>query len=284
MNLKPYYQDDYCTIYHGDCREILPNLPKVDLVVTDPPYGINLNTAWLTTLNVKRGKPANKSDNTLYGDDQVIDISILFKYQKRMIWGFPYLIDKEATGWIVWDKQPGVARRGIVTPVEMASTTCRKGFDVYRCMWGGYMRPRGEQRFEHPTQKPLKIFSIPISEWSQQGWRKFTLYEVLALAICGELRRQFSLPLEQLRDLYRWLKEQVPFIHAFNCAEGGFPVYLVGMNPLLILTEPLLIRFISDRRITDPIIICPLNGIFNEVLVKVKNESIGGKNALRYRK
>ena len=39
--MKPYYQDDFCTIYHGDCREILPTLPKVDLVLTDPPYGMN---------------------------------------------------------------------------------------------------------------------------------------------------------------------------------------------------------------------------------------------------
>lgn len=38
--VKAYYQDDYCTIYHGDCREILPTLDKVDLVLTDPPYGI----------------------------------------------------------------------------------------------------------------------------------------------------------------------------------------------------------------------------------------------------
>ena len=35
---KPYYSDDYATIYHGDCREILPHLPKVDLVLTSPPY------------------------------------------------------------------------------------------------------------------------------------------------------------------------------------------------------------------------------------------------------
>ena len=39
--MKPYYQDDHTTIYNGDCREILPELPKVDLVLTDPPYGIN---------------------------------------------------------------------------------------------------------------------------------------------------------------------------------------------------------------------------------------------------
>jgi len=36
----PYYDCDGITIYHGDCREILPYLPKVDLVLTDPPYNI----------------------------------------------------------------------------------------------------------------------------------------------------------------------------------------------------------------------------------------------------
>jgi len=37
---NPYYQDDAVVIYHADCREILPHLPKVDLVLTDPPYGV----------------------------------------------------------------------------------------------------------------------------------------------------------------------------------------------------------------------------------------------------
>lgn len=38
--IKPYYEDDSCTIYHADCREILPELEaeSVDLVLTDPPY------------------------------------------------------------------------------------------------------------------------------------------------------------------------------------------------------------------------------------------------------
>lgn len=36
--MTPYYSQDGITIYHGDCREILPTLPKVDLVLTDPPF------------------------------------------------------------------------------------------------------------------------------------------------------------------------------------------------------------------------------------------------------
>lgn len=35
---QPYYQDDSVTIYHGDCREIMPMLGPVDAVITDPPY------------------------------------------------------------------------------------------------------------------------------------------------------------------------------------------------------------------------------------------------------
>ena len=47
MNLpEPYYHDEAAgvTIYCGDCREILPTLEPVDLVLTDPPYGINLTS------------------------------------------------------------------------------------------------------------------------------------------------------------------------------------------------------------------------------------------------
>lgn len=36
----PYYSDDFVTLFHGDCRGILPTLDKADLLLTDPPYGI----------------------------------------------------------------------------------------------------------------------------------------------------------------------------------------------------------------------------------------------------
>jgi DNA modification methylase len=41
--MMPYYEHAGITIYHGDCREILPQLPKVDAVITDPPYGVGLS-------------------------------------------------------------------------------------------------------------------------------------------------------------------------------------------------------------------------------------------------
>ncbi len=41
--LSPYYEDDSVLIYHGDCREILPQIRyHVDLVLTDPPYGVGI--------------------------------------------------------------------------------------------------------------------------------------------------------------------------------------------------------------------------------------------------
>ena len=40
--MKPYYERANITIYHGDCREVLPKLPDADLILADPPYGVDL--------------------------------------------------------------------------------------------------------------------------------------------------------------------------------------------------------------------------------------------------
>lgn len=43
--LTPYYSENGITIYNADCREVFPLLPTVDLVLTDPPYGV-LSESW----------------------------------------------------------------------------------------------------------------------------------------------------------------------------------------------------------------------------------------------
>jgi len=56
---QPYYQSEGITIYHGDCRAIVPELPMADAVVTDPPYGVGFKymsydddpTAWFVLMD-----------------------------------------------------------------------------------------------------------------------------------------------------------------------------------------------------------------------------------------
>jgi len=163
--MKAYYQDKWVTIYHGDCREILPQLDvKVDLVLTDPPYGVNLDLTWLSDLHLSRSKPANKVDAPIIGDDGM-DLSFLFAYPLRAIFGHPYVYGRDATGWLVWDKQPELdIDRTMTSPCEIVSTTLWRGFRIVRCMWAGYLRDNGERRYSHPTQKPQKVVDYIINK------------------------------------------------------------------------------------------------------------------------
>ncbi len=42
--LKPYYEEPGITIYHGDCRDIIPQIELPDLIITDPPYGMDFQS------------------------------------------------------------------------------------------------------------------------------------------------------------------------------------------------------------------------------------------------
>ena len=57
---KPYYEDKWGVLYNADCRDILPLLPKVDLVPTDPPYGIGAD---------KKNAHSSIRDNPKWRDD-----------------------------------------------------------------------------------------------------------------------------------------------------------------------------------------------------------------------
>lgn len=169
--MKPYYEQDGIVLYHGDCRDILPQLAPVDHVITDPPYGINLNNDWQDGVHRLRGSALNTASGGMANDAGEIDpVALLLNYPRRIVFGFPYLYDPKATGWLVWDKEPGFKGRSLTSPVEMASTTHWRGFRAIRLLWSGYMKhPDAEDRCGHPTQKPLGLMRELVTLFTDPG-------------------------------------------------------------------------------------------------------------------
>lgn len=145
-----------CTLYLGDCREILPTLGKVDAVVTDPPYGIGKDGQARTT----GGNGGRKAYEFLgwdaeRPDPELFDL-ILASADQHVIWGGNYFADLfPPTGkWLVWDKGQRINQ----SDGELAWTS-RSGalriFDKNRVA----LLIEGA---EHPTQKPIEIMKWSI--------------------------------------------------------------------------------------------------------------------------
>lgn len=152
----PYYDEDGITIYHGDCREILPHLPKTDLVLTDPPYGIGQLMKGGTW-----GK-AEKYDDMRRWDvqpDPVIITEIVGKASVCILWGGNYFSLTPSRCWLVWDKQNAV---NTTAACELAWTNM--GRPVRRFSW-----PVGVHANGHPTEKPLELIKWAIDESRTTG-------------------------------------------------------------------------------------------------------------------
>lgn len=156
--MKPYYQDNFVTIYNADCREILPRLPYVDLLLTDPPYGIGEANG----KNKSRGSLARSKD---YGvsdwDNSRIDLEliklVLGAAKSIILFGGNYYTDilSQNTCWLVWDKQNG---QSDFADCELAWTNLNGAVRRLCWQWHGMIRKGGEQRF-HPTQKPISLMT-----------------------------------------------------------------------------------------------------------------------------
>ncbi len=159
--MKPYYEHAGITIYHGDCREILPTLECVDLVLTDPPYGISHPTNYASR---GRGALAATSDFApVHGDGEPFDPRCLLEIGRaRIIWGANYFASRlpEQSGWLVWDKrvQEGVGVND-QSDGELAWTDTVKGVRIFRHMWNGFWRDSERGESHHPTQKPVALMS-----------------------------------------------------------------------------------------------------------------------------
>ena len=169
------WPDDYINkIICGDCLSVMKGIPDgaVDLVVTDPPYGISLDTDYK---NRGRGKlGANKDWPTVFGDDKPFDPGILLKrfYEKPMfLFGANYYAKSlpEVSSWYVWDKRDASCQND-QADCELIWSNVGKGARLYHHLWNGMMKAseRGIPR-QHPTQKPIALMKWLIMPHTKEG-------------------------------------------------------------------------------------------------------------------
>jgi site-specific DNA-methyltransferase (adenine-specific) len=168
--MTPYYQDDAVTIYHGDCREILPEL-TADLVLTDPPYGIGFESkkARGSSPGARRGSGGHygRDWGPIVGDDAPFEPAHLLSYDRLILWGAHCYASRlpDSTGWLVWDKKRGgtVSAAFNGSQCDLAWTNVIGHVRTFSHLWDGLRRDSEIGSHLHPTQKPVRLMAWCIS-------------------------------------------------------------------------------------------------------------------------
>jgi DNA modification methylase len=185
IGVKPYYRDESVTLYHGDCRAVLPALTEpIDLLLTDPPYGVN----WQS--NTRREK-----FDKIAGDDGTLDVPAVLTQACRLlrvsrhayVFGAFDLTATPLTAAVhlVWDKQIigagnlslpwGPAHEPITFAVHkpsQANKEAGRGNLSARLRKGSVLRaprPHAGGVTRHPTEKPVSILREMIESSSVLG-------------------------------------------------------------------------------------------------------------------
>lgn len=166
--MKPYYEDDFVTLYHGDCLEQTQWL-EADVLVTDPPYGI----AWEAgSLNDKRNVRQNSEQSII--SDESLDV----RDKALDIWGNKYGIvfgtwkmerPKNTTNVLIWhkaNKQPGVLTHPFYSNHEEIYTlgTGFIGKPMQSVITTNEHRGMQPRLIGHPTPKPVGLMEKLISK------------------------------------------------------------------------------------------------------------------------
>jgi DNA modification methylase len=139
-------------LWHGDCREVLPLLPRFDLILTDPPYGIGADRTRNTPENGWvdygcEGWDKERPDRALFD-------AILADASECIIWGANYFTDylPPSMCWLVWDKGQ----------TDFSLADCEFAWCSRQGAARRLMLPRSEalqDGKEHPTQKPVRLMA-----------------------------------------------------------------------------------------------------------------------------
>lgn len=151
--IEPYYQDASVTLYHADCGELLPALPRFGLLLTDPPYGIadvwkggaGGKSTWRIAATETHEWDASVSDHVFAAVDKCDD---------AIVWGGNYYALPPRRCWLVWDKKQNDA--WTTGQAELAWSTIERPVRVFRL--ATCEMPEVKQGIKvHPTQKPLPL-------------------------------------------------------------------------------------------------------------------------------
>jgi site-specific DNA-methyltransferase (adenine-specific) len=172
------------TLYLGDCRDILPTLPKVDAVITDPPYGDeDTHKQHLAKVTLRDGTPAGQALGFEgISKDEAVRLAVQWcETAARWVvftceWKYAHALND--AGVLVrlgiWRKPDGAPqftgdRPG--TGWEAVAVCHRKG----KKRWNGggkhafWTWPKGQNDSGHPTGKPLGLFSDFVADFTEAG-------------------------------------------------------------------------------------------------------------------
>jgi site-specific DNA-methyltransferase (adenine-specific) len=145
---KPYYQDEWVTIYHGDCREILYQLPKVDLVLTDPPYkDDDVEGEYYQWFHSWKARLSFNDYFVFFNNSSRL-------YDLLQLYGKPYRV-------LVWSK--GVVQYAWRWEPIFIYSSREPTFKLNRYIWSDHLPFQPIFGGIHPYEKPLDLMKMLVS-------------------------------------------------------------------------------------------------------------------------
>lgn len=160
----------------GDSTDVLAveqlmNGEKADMVFTDPPYGMNLDTDYSSMKGWHKGKQYKKvkGDHDDFTPD-LIHSCFNFECSEVYLWGADYysehLPNKNEGSWLVWDKRVDESKDKMYgSGFELCWSMNRHQRRIIRKQWAGFMGDAEARNRMHPTQKPTELIKYIFDEW-----------------------------------------------------------------------------------------------------------------------